>query len=253
MRVGRAGNASPQQPRRATAALSTIFIDLDDTLIDTFHLLIVPLEKAASAAICRSLAPPFTADELTSSLLELRKRSPAELRDELRVLLHAEAERGLAIRDRIFADFSVDALTIGHEALEVLQTLARDFALVLVTEGRRHIQERKIRHLGIGKLFAELLIVSGNDETKETAIGEYLRRKDIAAEAALVIGNRLDRDIIAGNHLAIPTIWLRSGEGSEMQPGGLAATPDAVIDRLAELPAAVSEITDRIARRGDPR
>lgn len=253
MKAGRAVNAPQKRPPGATASRLTIFIDLDDTLVDTFHLLIAPLEQAASDVICRSLALPFTAAQLTATVLDLRRKSPAELRDRLRDLLHAEAERGLAMRDRIFADFSIDALTIDDEVVGVLRTLAQEHVLVLITEGRRHLQERKIRHLGIGDLFADLLIINGSDETKESAIREYMRRKLIGTDAAMVVGNRLDRDIVAGNNLEIPTVWLRSGEGSKMQPGSPSATPDAVIDQLSALPAAVREIADRTAGPGSIR
>jgi FMN phosphatase YigB (HAD superfamily) len=246
----KAGDFGPK--RRAASGRSTIFIDLDDTLVDTFHLLIVPLERAASAAICRTGTFAFTDEQLTATLLSLRRKNPAALRDKLTILLDSKAEQGLAIRDRIFADFSVDALTIDRDVIETLETLSRDYRLVLVTEGRRHLQERKISHLGIGRLFHERLIVDagGDSDAKESAMRNYMLNKDISSREAMIVGNRLDRDIIAGQNLEMRTIWLQSGEGSEMVPEQLGAIPDACVGSVAELPAAIRKIRDRMARQG---
>jgi len=126
----------------------TIFIDLDDTIADTFGLLITPLERAAAEAICQIDDIPFSAERLTDILLELRKRTPAELRDKLAGLSTSDADRVLEARDQIFSDFSVSELTISTDVIEVIKSLTLNYKLVLVSEGREEIQKEKIRHLG---------------------------------------------------------------------------------------------------------
>jgi FMN phosphatase YigB (HAD superfamily) len=225
---------------------TTIFIDLDDTLVDTFGLLITPLEQAAAEAICRTNQIPFTVEQLTEILLELRKRNPAGLRDELRELLNSDADWILWIRDQIFADFSIDRLKISKEVVAILKTLGSDYSLVLVTEGRAKTQQQKIHHLGIFELFDEILIIDpSNGATKESIIRDYMCSRDISAYEAVVVGNRLDREIIAGNRLGIPTIWFRSGEGSQMQRECVPVTPNANIDDFAELPTTIRRLVDR--------
>src|ERR1700730_4266520 len=124
-------------PRRMR---KTIFIDLDDTLVDTFNLLITPLERAAAREICQSEGSPFRAEQLAERLLELRKRSPGELEGKIRELLKADADRALAVGERIFSDFSVAPLTICDKIITTLKLLAQDYSLVLVTEGQPKIQ-----------------------------------------------------------------------------------------------------------------
>jgi FMN phosphatase YigB (HAD superfamily) len=216
----------------------TIFVDLDDTLVNTFDLLIAPLERRAAATICKNHEIPFTAEELTSILLELRRKNPARIKSALGRRLGSKAAPISEIRDRILSDFSVEPLAISEEAIQILKTLARDYDLVLVTEGNVDIQQRKVDHLAIAKLFDAIVILDPDTEAnKELAISRYMSARKISPSEAVIVGNRLDREIAAGNRLGIQTIWLRSGEGSEMKCDGVA--PVAVIERLVELPSAI--------------
>jgi FMN phosphatase YigB (HAD superfamily) len=230
----------------AERGLTTIFIDLDDTLVDTFGLLIVPLERAAAEAICQTNQTRFTVEQLTGILLELRRRDPATLRDKLRKLLNSDAEHMLWCRDQIFADFSIDRLKISKEVVQLLKMLGSDYNLVLVTEGREKTQQQKIRHLGIVELFDEVLVIDPNSgTTKESVIRDYMCSRNISVYQAVIVGNRLDREITAGNRLGIPTIWFRSGEGSQMQRECAQVTPSAEIDDLAELPTTIRRLVGR--------
>jgi putative hydrolase of the HAD superfamily len=231
---------------RETQSRSAIFIDLDDTLVDTFGLLITPLEQQAASVICRCTKVPFTASQLTAILLELRTKTPAGLRDELRLLLGAAAEPALALRDRVFAEFSIDALAITPEIVALLKQLSADHVLVLVTEGRADIQKRKIQHLQIENLFDDILVIDPSTRTdKEFAINKYLHSRHMSPQQAIVVGNRLDREIAAGNRLGTVTVWLRSGEGREMSPEEPDTVPDAVIHCLGNLPAVIRGLAGR--------
>jgi putative hydrolase of the HAD superfamily len=221
----------------------TIFIDLDDTIVDTFGLLITPLEQEAARAICALDGIPFTAERLTAILLELRKQTPAKLRERLRELSKFDADRVLQARDRIFHDFSIDALKISAAVVAMIESLALDFNVVLVTEGEPKIQEAKVRHLGIRNLFDDVLIVDDFGETfKEVAIKEYMSARSIIPTNAIILGNRLDREILAGNRLGIPTVWIRSGQGSEMKLDGTHGKPNVEIDDICELPSAIRSL-----------
>jgi FMN phosphatase YigB (HAD superfamily) len=193
--------------KQPEARRGTIFLDLDDTLVNTFDLLIAPLERKAAAMICKDHEIPFTAEELTWILLGLRKRNPAGIKSELGRQLGFEATRILEVRDGILSDFSVEPLAISEEAIQILQTLARDYDLVLVTEGNVDIQQIKIDHLGIAKLFDSIVVLDPDTEAnKELAISRYISARTISPAEALIVGNRLDREIAAGNRLGIQAI-----------------------------------------------
>jgi putative hydrolase of the HAD superfamily len=221
----------------------TIFIDLDDTIVDTFGLLITPLEAEAARAICALDGVPFTAERLTAILLELRKQSPARLRERLRELSKLDADRVLQARDRVFHGFSIEGLKISAAVVAMIKSLALDFNLVLVTEGEPEIQQAKVRHLGIRDLFDDIVIVEGFEGTfKEVAIREYMSARNVIPTNAIIVGNRLDREILAGNKLGIPTVWIRSGQGSEMELDGTHGKPDVEIDDICQLPSAIRSL-----------
>ncbi len=223
----------------------TIFVDLDDTLVDTFGLLITPLEIAAARAIAGALPGALGAAELATALLELRRRCPAELEPRLRLLVPGDPERALAVRRAIFADFAVDALTLDAEVAAALAALRQKHGLVLVSEGRSAIQERKIRHLGLATRFDDVLVLENTSEgAKEAAIRAYLEARGLAPDRAIVVGNRLDREIAAGRNLGAFTVWVRCGEGSEMTPAKEDERPHLVIGGITELPAALDRLPE---------
>lgn len=222
----------------------TIFIDLDDTLIDTFGLLIAPLERDAAVEISRIEGISISPETLTGVLLRLRKKCPASLREKLRELSCSHADDVLAARDRIFDDFSVSPLTISPQVIAMLKNLAQQFRIVLVTEGRSRLQDAKLDHLGIRDLFDDIIIIdSGTESSKEASISKYMLLCDLKPERTLIVGNRLDREILAGNRLGVGTIWVRAGEGSEIDPQAIEAKADIEIWNLAELPEAINKLT----------
>jgi FMN phosphatase YigB (HAD superfamily) len=62
---------------------------------------------------------------------------------------------------------------------------------------------------------------------------------NITPKQAVIVGNRLDREIIAGKRLGIPTIWIRAGEGSEAKLDDIDEKPNVVIDDIEQLPMAI--------------
>ena len=109
-----------------------IVFDLDDTLVDTFSILIEPLERQA-AAVMVSAGYPATTEELTSLLLQLHREHPDRLENEL-------AQRGvppavLAARRDILATVPVERLSLDPSVRRLLEDLGRDHDLFLLTEG----------------------------------------------------------------------------------------------------------------------
>lgn len=101
----------------------------------------------------------------------------------------------------------------GYGDLDVLKELAPP--KFLVTSGFRRLQESKVAMLGIGPLFAEVLI-DAIDEShrvhKEGFFKRILETHALSPSEALVVGDNPDSEIAAGNRLGIRTVQiLRSG------------------------------------------
>jgi FMN phosphatase YigB (HAD superfamily) len=220
-----------------------LIFDLDDTLVDTFELLIRPLETDAAEALHQQGFVELSPDALRDSLLEVRRRDPAAFYDVLRRLAHGSADAAVTLHRSHFTDFPVEALVLDPARREMLETLKTRHKLVLMTEGRRDTQLAKIRHLALGDIFDEFLVVDPSvGEDKRDSLARYLARAKIGPHDAIVIGNRLDREIAAGMALGTRTVWLRAGEGSEISQTGAHAAPDRVIEDLADLPGALAAL-----------
>jgi FMN phosphatase YigB (HAD superfamily) len=213
-----------------------IIFDLDDTLTDTFSLLIEPLEREAAVRMAEAGAGGWDAGELAAILLRLRREKPERLEEELAGLVSGAA---MEARRSVLAAVPAERLRLDPDVRALLMDLRRDSSLVLLTEGDPDLQNRKIDHLMLRDLFDEVIIVpSGTEPAKEEAIANLLVHRGLAPDSAVIVGNRLDREILAGERLRLTTVWLRRGEGSGHIPGE-AARPDYIIESLGELSAAL--------------
>ena len=220
-----------------------LIIDLDDTLVDTFDLLIRPLEADAAKLLHEQGLVKLEPDELAARLLQLRKSAPDTFYEELARLAGGRSGTAIDRHRAIFRDFAVDALVLSAEVAEMLRGLRSGNRLVLMTEGRAEVQNSKVEHLQLDTLFDEVMIVDPErGDTKAGRLAEYMRRVSAAPEDVVVIGNRLDREIAAAKALGALTIWVRRGEGSEAEPGTGDGGPDAVIGNLLELPRALESL-----------
>lgn len=112
-----------------------------------------------------------------------------------------------------FSHLEVTTPLRGYGDLHVLADLPA--RLFLVTSGFRRLQESKIRALGIAHLFDAIHIdaidVPGR-KGKQPIFAEILATGGLHANEVLVVGDRADSEIAAGNRLGIVTVQiLRSG------------------------------------------
>jgi FMN phosphatase YigB (HAD superfamily) len=215
--------------------INTVVFDLDDTLVNTSALLIAPLEIEAARRMVE-LAPSLPGpDELAGLVLELRKADPSVVERELVRLLPDLTEEVLEARRQTFTGLAPNRLSIGPRVKHLLQDLRGRATLYLLTEGDFDFQNAKIDHLGIRSFFDEVVIVSPGAGAKHGALVSLLERGRHPPASVVVVGNRLDREIRAGNRLGVTTVWVRRGEGSAVLPDGRSGLPDHTVDDVVEL------------------
>jgi FMN phosphatase YigB (HAD superfamily) len=215
--------------------IDTVVFDLDDTLVDTFSLLVAPLEIEAARRMVQ--VAPFLPDpdELAGLVLELRKADPSVVEQELVRLLPGVTEEVLEARRQTFTGLAPRRLFIDPRVKRLLQDLRDRATLYLLTEGDFDFQNAKIDHLGIRSFFREVVIVPPGPGAKHGALVSLLERGRHPPASVVVVGNRLDREIRAGNRLGVATVWVRRGEGSAALPGKDASLPHHTVDDVAEL------------------
>src|SRR5262249_29258114 len=148
----------PMSPRLLTSQIKSIVFDLDDTLADTFGLLIVPLEVEAAKAIVAAGACENDSITIASNLLRLRRHSPGDLENELK--RSGYTKRALAARNKLLTSVPIDNFMLSPEVIQLLRQLRNHFELCLLTAGQHAFQTRKIKKLEIKRHFAEIMVVS---------------------------------------------------------------------------------------------
>jgi phosphoglycolate phosphatase len=204
-----------------------IMFDLDGTIADTggdladsvnftrgrFDLAPLP-EQSVYAHVGRGIE-----HLLKHALPELKEESFEEIR---RVFLE-HYERHLLDKTVLYPDV--------RGVLEHFRGKRR----VVVSNKIRRLTEAVVRGLGLGDMFDAVL---GGDSASEkkphpALLLMSLRRFGIAAPSAVMVGDG-DTDIEAGKRAGVMTCGVTYGLGDRKQL--IAAGPDVLIERLAELP-----------------
>ena len=62
-----------------------------------------------------------------------------------------------------------------------------------------------------------------------------LARADCKPEEAVMVGDRIDNDIIPANKIGMTTMWIKQGFGSYAEPKTVEEQPDYIVNSLAEI------------------
>ena len=196
--------------------LKTIFLDLDDTLLD-FH-------KAEAAALAKALTaldvPPTPAVIARYSAINAQQWRLLEegrfTRDEILTrrfdILFRElgVERSSALARRTYGQFLGQGHIFIPGAEELLKALAPRYALYLVSNGTAAVQAGRIASAGIAPYFRRIFIseeMGLHKPQKEFFDACFAAIPGFHREEALIIGDSLTSDIRGGDNAGIRTCW----------------------------------------------
>ncbi|HKS27893.1 MAG TPA: HAD family hydrolase [Pyrinomonadaceae bacterium] len=223
--------------------MRAIVFDLDDTLVDTFGTLITPLETEAASRMASVGSVGCDAAKVFETILRLRRDDPERVEERLSQDFPQLGEETLAARRSVFAEASPDAIRIEADVREMLSQLSGRYDTYLLTTGRTEFQNRKLELLGIRGLFkAVAILASGSEETKEGWLKSLVSSSGYNSQSVIVVGNRLDNEMLAGRRLGMKTVWVRRGEGSGLIPREELGEPDYTISHIREFPEVLSKI-----------
>lgn len=224
------------------SGIEAIVFDLDDTIVDTFTSLIMPLESQAVSEMLAAGLTEADPEEVRELILRLRRQAPERI-EELLVQNFPEAKgKALEARREVFAHASPDDLRIEPAVREMLRQMHARYNTYLVTTGRPDFQNRKLNQLGIRNLFKGIAVLaSGSEATKESWLSSLVT-DGYHTQSVVVVGNRLDNEIKAGHRLGMITVWVKYGEGCELIPSEETGEPDYVISHILEFPGILAAI-----------
>lgn len=96
---------------------------------------------------------------------------------------------------------------------------------------------KRLEKLGIGK-YIELVIASAEEGVAKPdpeIFHRALYRAGCKPEEAVMVGDRLDNDILPAKQLGMKTVWCRQGFGGLLKEWGDDATPDIIVQNLQEV------------------
>jgi putative hydrolase of the HAD superfamily len=119
------------------------------------------------------------------------------------------------------------------EVTSLVDRLARDFRLAVVTNGSALNQRRKLQRIGLVEYFEHVVISgeAGFEKPDRRIFGLALKMIQVCPEETLFVGDDPMRDILGASQAGLTTCWIR---GNQVFPEGL-PQPDIVVDHLTEL------------------
>lgn len=220
--------------------LRAVFLDLDDTLLDTAGILLEPARLEAGAAmVAKGLSG--TAEEAARDLARLARERPGE---EPFALLAEErgvdpVRVGLAGWGAFHRRAVPESLPLLDGVRETLGELRRrGVRLLLVTFGDPPTQEAKIRATGAGELVDRVVYEPlGPRADKGRAFRELLAAEGLEGAACLAVGDRPDGEIAAGRRNGMRTVRIRRGEHEALDPRGPEEDADHTVATFREAAA----------------
>jgi len=231
-----------------TRSISTVLLDAGGVILDETE-----YEAVMARLVVKALAPyvpgysveDYEADvrqaiacfcpSVTMYVVWKHLRPDAELCGEVRAAIRAEyAEHEPLLR--LMAG-------IGHE----IRQLSRSFRVATAGQYGRSVLDLLDRH-GLLDCFANHLTQDDFDITKPDP--RYLERIAAAVGAhpreCVMVGDRIDKDVIPAKHLGMKTIRIRVGLHVDQEPRTPWEVPDAELDGVRGLAQAVRRLAGRL-------
>ena len=122
------------------------------------------------------------------------------------------------------------------EAEEVLRELSKYYQIGIIANQNLGSEER-LKKLGLLR-YIDLVIASAEEGVAKPDLRIFqiaLSRANCKPEEAVMVGDRLDNDIIPANKIGMTTVWIKQGFGSFAEPTEIKEQPDNTINNLNEL------------------
>lgn len=234
--------------------IRAVFFDLDDTLVDDTISLEQCAEQAArELAASRGIQPVDLADAYVDAAVDfwthLVPGSPKPPSGAIRpmmwkaaLLRHGVLDEALAERlAHRFDQLRIERVELFPDALPVLTALHGRYRMAIITNGFAETHDQKIAQLELQRFFDRVVLAGELQMAKPdpAVFAHAMALLEVVPAESVMVGDRYDRDIEGAHAAGMRAIWLRCR--GESVPDG-ARPPDATIDSIGELPAALDRL-----------
>ena len=140
------------------------------------------------------------------------------------------------------APWNSDDEYVYPESEEVLRELSERYHVGIIANQNLGSEER-LEKLGLLR-YIDLVIASAEEGVAKPDLRIFqiaLERANCKPEEAVMVGGRLDNDIIPANKIGITTVWIKQGFASFVNLKAKVEQPDYTISDLSELTSVLSD------------
>lgn len=122
------------------------------------------------------------------------------------------------------------------DAKEILQILSKKYKLGIIAN-QDFGTEQRLTDFGI-RQYIDLVIASAEEGVAKPDLKIFqiaLDRANCKPEEAVIIGDRLDNDIVPANKIGMRTVWIKQGFGKYLLPSATEEMPDYTVESLSDL------------------
>lgn len=122
------------------------------------------------------------------------------------------------------------------EAENVLRELSKRYKIGIIANQELG-SEQRLDKLGLLK-YIDIVIASAEEGITKPDLRIFqiaLDRANCKPEEVVMVGDRIDNDIIPANKIGMKTVWLKQGFGSYAEPKTVEEQPDYLVNSLAEI------------------
>lgn len=119
---------------------------------------------------------------------------------------------------------------------EVLQRLSQKYKIGIIAN-QDFGTEQRLTDFNVHQ-HIDLVIASAEEGVAKPDLRIFqiaLARADCKPEEAVMVGDRIDNDIIPANKIGMTTVWIKQGFGSYAEPKTVEEQPDYIVNSLAEI------------------
>lgn len=129
-----------------------------------------------------------------------------------------------------------DLETLYPDTKEVLQRLRQNYKIGIIAN-QDFGTEQRLTDFNV-RQYIDLIIASAEEGVAKPNLQIFqiaLDRANCKPEEAIMVGDRIDNDIIPANKIGMTTVWIRQGFGGLAEPHTIDETPNYVIEELTDI------------------
>ena len=199
------------------AKIKWIFFDIGSTLVDE--------SVAYHNRIERTIAGTnVTYDDFYNKMVEISKYNQSGY------------NKALEAYDLKTVPWNSDDEFVYPETENCLSELSKHYKIGIIANQNLGSEER-LEKLGLLK-HIDLVIASAEEGVAKPDLRIFqiaLARAECKPEEAVMVGDRIDNDIIPANKIGMTTVWIKQGFGSYAEPKTVEEQPDYIVNSLAEI------------------